>query len=206
MTEPITRPRDRRADRKLQTFRRIQGEAIRLFLAKGFENTTVEEVAAAAGVSHMTVYRHFPTKESLVLTDEWDALAPAAIRNRPPQEGPLDAVEGAFLDLLANVSDDDIEMIKVRLSLALSNPDLQAASLFNTLDTVQVILDALRERGVGDPETLHVVATTAVAISGLAAVEWSRQGHHASLPELLRDRFATLRRVVAASTGSGAAV
>lgn len=203
MTESTTRPRDRRTDRKLQTFRRIQGEAMRLFLARGFDNTTVEEVAAAAGVSHMTVYRHFPTKESLVLTDEWDALAPAAIRDRPPGEGPLDAVEGAFLDLLASVSDDDIEMIKVRLSLALSNPDIQAASLFNTLETVQVIIDALRERGVGDEETLHVVATTAVAIGSLTAVEWAQSGHRASLREMLRDRFATLREVVAASSGSG---
>jgi len=204
MTETGTRPRDRRASRKLQTFRRIQEEAMRLFLDKGYDATTVEEVAAAAGVSHMTVYRHFPTKEALVLTDEWDALVPAAIRDRPPGEGPLDAIEGAFIDLLSDVSDDDVEMIKVRMSLALSNRDLQAASLFNTLATMRVVVAALRERGSEDEATLQVVAATALAIGSLTAMDWSEQGHRASLTQMLRDRFTTLRQVVAASNGAGA--
>lgn len=206
MTESTTRPRDGRADRKLQTFRRIQEEAMRLFLDKGYDHTTVEEVAAAAGVSHMTVYRHFPTKEALVLTDEWDALVPAAIRNRPPAEGPLDALEGAFLDLLAGVSDDDIELVKVRMSLALSNRDIQAAGLFNTLATMQMVIEALRERGLEDESALQVVAAAAMAIASMTAMDWAKQGHHASLTEMLRDRFATLRAVVASSTGPAPAV
>lgn len=204
MSESTTRPRVRRADRKLQTFRRIQGEALRLFLEKGFDATTVEEVAAAAGVSHMTVYRHFPNKEALVLSDEWDPLLPGAIRNRPPHEGPLDALEGAFLDVLDSVSDDDIESVKTRMSLTLSHPTILSASLFLTLETIQVVVSALRERSVEDDATLEVIASTAVTVGSMAAFDWVRQGHQPSLQQLVRERFATLRRVVSESTGPGA--
>lgn len=54
--------------------RSLQDHAIRLFGQRGFDNVTVEEVARAAGVSHMTFFRHFPTKESVVLDDPYDPV------------------------------------------------------------------------------------------------------------------------------------
>lgn len=176
---------------------------MRLFLDKGYDATTVEEVAAAAGVSHMTVYRHFPTKEALVLTDEWDALAPAAIRNRPSTEGPLDAVEGAIVDLMSTLTDEDLRMTEVRLSLILSTPELIAGTLFNSLESAQVLKAALRDRGVDDDGTLDVVASMTIAVAGMAAFDWAKQGCRQPLHQILRERFATMRRVVAESIGPG---
>ncbi|MGH4006284.1 MAG: TetR/AcrR family transcriptional regulator, partial [Pseudonocardiaceae bacterium] len=71
--EPAPRP-GLRARRKAQTRQVIQAHALRLFLANGYDATTVEEIAAAAGVSHMTFFRHFPTKESVVDTDDYDPM------------------------------------------------------------------------------------------------------------------------------------
>jgi AcrR family transcriptional regulator len=63
-----------RAKRRAETQRTIQAHAVRLFTERGYDATTVTDVAEAAGVSPMTVYRHFPTKEDLVLVDQRDRL------------------------------------------------------------------------------------------------------------------------------------
>ena len=74
---------------------------LRLFLAKGYESTTVAEIAAAAGVSHMTFFRYFPTKESVVEDDEYDPILVDLIRNRPDDEDPLTALRTAIREGLA---------------------------------------------------------------------------------------------------------
>ncbi len=67
------------------THQRLQDTAIRLFEERGFDDVTVEEVATAAGVSHMTFFRHFPTKESVVLDDPYDPLIGEAVARQDPQ-------------------------------------------------------------------------------------------------------------------------
>lgn len=61
-----------RERKRLETITRVQTAAVDLFEERGFDNVTVEEIAAAAGVSASTVYRHFTTKERIVLHDEYD--------------------------------------------------------------------------------------------------------------------------------------
>src|ERR1700754_840247 len=65
-----------------------------LFLDRGFDDVTVAEVAAAAGVSKVTVFAHFPRKEDLLLdlAPEATALVRAAVRDRPPGVGPVEAL------------------------------------------------------------------------------------------------------------------
>ncbi|WP_051969466.1 TetR family transcriptional regulator [Kitasatospora azatica] len=73
MTE-AQRPADWRARKKAATRQTIQEQATRLFLEKGFDATTVEEIAAAAGVSHMTFFRYFRTEEEVAASDDYDPL------------------------------------------------------------------------------------------------------------------------------------
>ena len=56
-----------------------------MFVEKGYDATTVEEIAAAAGVSHMTFFRYFPRKEEVVEYDEYDPLLEDLIAARPPR-------------------------------------------------------------------------------------------------------------------------
>ncbi len=72
-----------RERKKAQTRQRIQEQALRLFLDKGYDATTVQEVAAAAEVSHMTLFRHFRSKEALVESDDYDPMIAKLIRARP---------------------------------------------------------------------------------------------------------------------------
>ncbi len=92
---------DWRDRKKAATKHAIQDHALRLFVEKGYDATTVEEIAAAAGVSHMTFFRYFPRKEEVVEYDEYDPLLEDLIAARPPEEAPLTALHNAIRTGLA---------------------------------------------------------------------------------------------------------
>src|SRR5919107_412023 len=75
-----------RERRKIETRQLLQRQAIRLFQRDGYDATTMTAIAEAAGVSAMTVYRHFPTKEDLVIWDEYTPVGPHALTNSPADE------------------------------------------------------------------------------------------------------------------------
>ena len=87
----MTEGDDWRARKKAATKHAIQEHALRLFVEKGYDATTVEEIAAAAGVSHMTFFRYFPRKEEVVEYDEYDPLLGDLVAARPADEPPHSA-------------------------------------------------------------------------------------------------------------------
>lgn len=182
--------------RAIKTMHHIQEEAMRLFLVKGYEATTVEEIAAAAGVSHMTVYRHFPTKESLVLGDEYDPVIAAEIRQRPPDEPPLDSVEHAIISVLERIPEQDFNLVIERTRLIMATPALQEGLWINSLETHRVISDALIARGgvPDDPFALRVLAASAAVTAGLAVLQWMSGQDDRSFIELLHAAFAAARQ------------
>ncbi|HEY2327696.1 MAG TPA: TetR family transcriptional regulator, partial [Gaiellaceae bacterium] len=83
-----------RETKKLRTREEIAGQAMRLFVSRGFDHVTVAEVAAAAGVSEKTVFNYFPSKEDLFFDEvpERQRALVDAVRNRAPDESILDAL------------------------------------------------------------------------------------------------------------------
>ena len=63
--------------------------ALQLFERRGYEQTSVADIAAAGGVTEMTFYRHFPTKDRVLLDDPYDSALVAAVASRPRAERPL---------------------------------------------------------------------------------------------------------------------
>ena len=70
-----------RERKKQKTRWAIQEHALRLFAEQGYEATTVDQIAAAAEISPSTFFRYFPTKEDLVIEDEYDALLVEGLRS-----------------------------------------------------------------------------------------------------------------------------
>ncbi|MFF4381356.1 TetR/AcrR family transcriptional regulator [Kitasatospora sp. NPDC001547] len=93
MTETGTTPNLRELNKR-RTREAISHAATRLFIAQGFDRTTIAEVAAAAGVAKMTVTNHFPRKEDLFfdLHEELAGRLAAAVAGRAPGESALAAV------------------------------------------------------------------------------------------------------------------
>ena len=184
-----------RERKKARTRDTIQRQALRLFLAKGYETTTVEEIAAAAEVSHMTFFRYFPTKEDVVFADEYDALLTDRIAGRPANEPAVEAVRRALLEGLSLVYAEAREELLVRTRLIASTPALRARLWEQQLGTANVFAGALVARS-GHPgltfET-RVVAAACAAAATTAVLAWADEDGRAELPDLMDRAFAAIR-------------
>lgn len=132
-----------RARKKAMTHAAIQKQALRLFLVKGYNNTTVDEIAAAAGVSHMTFFRYFPTKEDVVLSDTYDPLIAEQISARPAHEPVIEKVRHALLHGLNLVYAANRDLLLARTRLILDTPALRARLWEQQHATERMIASAL---------------------------------------------------------------
>ncbi|MCG5220354.1 TetR/AcrR family transcriptional regulator [Streptosporangium sp. KLBMP 9127] len=176
-----------RERRKMRTRRSIQEHAMRLFLERGYDATTVSDVAAAAEVSSMTVFRHFPTKEDLVLSDDYDPLIADRIKSQPPDEPLMRRMAASLLQGVAGLSADDRELLLARLRLTLATPALRARQLDNQYATQRAIVEALRS-DPPDPDQefrLWVSAGACLAAAAAAIIRWAEQDGRLDLGELM---------------------
>jgi AcrR family transcriptional regulator len=163
-----------RERKKAKTKAAIQQHAVRLFRAQGFAATTVEQVAEAAEVSPSTVFRYFPTKEDLVTTDLVDPVIFAAFEAQPPDLSLLRAWRNAMLDSFATLSDSEVDTERGRGLLALSVPELWAASLPNInrgIDTMTEMSARRLGRQPSDPEIRHTVGAM-IGVLLVVALDW----------------------------------
>lgn len=182
-----------REQRKARTRRAIQDHALRLFLSKGYDATTVEEIATAAGVSHMTFFRYFPTKEAVVEDDDYDPLIAELVRDRPAEESPLTALHAALRAGLDAVLTTDREAVYARTRLVVTNPALRARQWRNTATTQSLLAQALadRERQPVDLR-LRVIAAAATAALITALTAWVDGDGAEDLRTLVDEAFAAL--------------
>lgn len=182
---------DWRERKKARTRQRLQDEALRLFTERGYEATTVEQIAAAAGVSHMTFFRYFPTKEDVVLSDSYDPLLVAAIRGRPAGEDPVTRIHAAVRDGLGEIYPHVRDALLVRVRLSLRTPALRARLWENQYATQELLAGALHD---GAPTFAdRVLAAASLSALTTALDEWVATDGTAALPELIDEAFAALR-------------
>ena len=144
---------DWRERKKAATRQSIQDHALRLFVEKGYESTTVEEIAAAAGVSHMTFFRYFPRKEEVVEYDEYDPLLAELVADQPPAESPFGALHAAIRSGLAVILPRDREALLIRTRLILRTPALRARLWIAQDATLDLFATALARRaGLSAPD------------------------------------------------------
>lgn len=181
---------DWRERKKAQTRQRLQEQALRLFAERGYEATTVEQIAAAAGLSHMTFFRYFPTKEDVVLSDEYDPLLVSLIQARPRTEHPVRRIHGAVREGLAAIYAADREALLVRTRLVLRTPALRARLWDNQFATRELLESALGE-GESTLRTRVLVAVCLAALT-IALEAWVASDGAAELPDLIDDAFRVL--------------
>jgi AcrR family transcriptional regulator len=187
---------DWRSRKKAETRRAIQEHALRLFDEKGYEATTVEDIAAAAGVSHMTFFRYFPRKEEVVEYDDYDPMITEVIAARPPEEPPLEALHGAIRSAIEAILPIDGPTILARTRLILRTPALRNRSWIAQQETVVVFATALARRsGAATPDFATTVQASAVlGVMNVVLTTWA-ESDDADLLGLIDDAFAALQQV-----------
>lgn len=188
------RPLSLRELKKSQTRQRLVDAALRLFAARGYTQTSVEEIARTAQFGVTTFFRHFPTKEDVTFHDQADMMAemPKALAGTPPAEI-WPAVRDTTLKYLKAFQDSETGLDQIRRTLWLEEPAVarRYAEICLQWETVvaQVIADGL---GLDpDREPYPRMAAAALIASARAAL-WHQHRHGGSLVAHARDCLAVL--------------
>jgi AcrR family transcriptional regulator len=202
MTGPENKS-DWRKDKKAATRRTLQSHAMRLFLEKGYEATRVEEIAAAAGVSTMTFFRYFPTKEHVAAEDDYDFLITQLVEGCSTGEPLIRRIHTALRDGLAQIYAADRQSLLDRTRLILMTPALQGRMWQNQTITQQRIVSVLSRELEAKEEHLRikVLVAASLAVATTAILEWAEAPDEAELPDLIDTAFATLETAFATLEG-----
>lgn len=182
-----------RARKQRETAQRITQAGLRLFLDHGYDATTLDAIAAAAGISRRTFFHYFKSKDDILLSLQsgmGEGIA-AAVRNAPPDRRPLDAIRRAITDAVAAFPSD--EMIRID-RLMRSNPSVQARKQASYVEHELTLFAALRERWP-DPDqelSLRLTALAAIGALRLSTERFSREGGATDLVTLLDAAFDAL--------------
>ena len=185
---------DWRARKKAATKHAIQDHALRLFVEKGYDAATVDEIAAAAGVSHMTFFRYFPRKEEVVEYDEYDPLLEELVAARPASEPPITALHRAIREGLERILATDREALLIRMRLILRNPVLRSRNLLAQDASRDLLASALARRaGLSQPDLAATVqASAALGAIAPAAMAWV-ESDDADFVALIDEAFTALQ-------------
>lgn len=175
-----------RAQNKARTRAAIRAAALDLVSTQGYHETTVAQIAEAAGVSHTTLFRYFESKEQVLVGDDLDEPRREMLKRIPPGLGRFDLLRRIITNLFELADDDPWAADPRRIELLLAEPVLHAAHQFEVDRAVQEMtefvadytgtsLDAL-------PLRVFIAATAGVMVH---LTERSGRADEATLAELL---------------------
>jgi AcrR family transcriptional regulator len=174
---------------------RLAQAALELFAERGFEETTVEDIAGRAGLTKRTFFRHFSDKREVLFDggEEFTARFVEGVAGAPASAPPLAAVT-LTLERVAGWFRDRREFARRRQAVIAANPELQERELVKLASVAAALAAALRERGVEEPRA-SVLAETGVAVFRVAGERWVTSDR--VLTELIRESLDALRAVAA---------
>ncbi len=176
---------------------RLQEAALSLYGERGFENTTVAEIAERAGLTERTFFRHFVDKREVLFSGAaaLQELLVNGVANAPDSAAPIDAAIAA-LEEAGAVFQEHREGALRRQAIITANAELRERELIKLATLATALADALRRRGVKDPAA-SLTGEAAIAIFKIAFERWVAPSNKRTLPQLIRDSLAALKAVTA---------
>lgn len=150
---------------------RVQAAALDLFEQRGYDRVSIDDIARAADIGPATIYRHFGTKERLVLWDEYDPLLLDALARALPGACVIDAVRRALTVSLAQIYRHDRPRILRRARLIRSTPALQAAAADDQRQLRAALADAFLAHGHAPDPLAAAVFGGAIAAAIEAGID-----------------------------------
>ena len=166
---------------------RLALAALELFAERGYENTTVIDIARRAGLTKSTFFRHFQDKREVLFGDgTLNALVAGAIAAAPATATPLEAVARALDTLGREVfTSARREFVARRQAVIAANPELREREALKSLSLIASMADALRRRGMSDM-TASVAAELGALAWKIAYERWSDATNGDDFSELAR--------------------
>ena len=166
-----------------------------LFEERGFEDTTVADIAQRAGLTKRTFFRYFSDKREVLFSGaaKLEEVFVAAILAAPADASPLDAVAAglaAAADLFGQIGDRP----RRRQAIIVANPDLQERELVKMVRLAAAAAEALRSRGVADPAAT-LAGEAGLAVLRVAFDQWAGGPAGQDLHRLLDEGLSELKSV-----------
>jgi AcrR family transcriptional regulator len=165
---------------------RLADAAMALYAEQGFEKTTAAEIAARAGLTERTYYRHFADKREVLFHGMETArhLVESAVEGAPTLATPMDAV-GAALLALGTMLQKNHGHARLTDSIVSANPELQERELAKLAGLAASTAAALRGRGVPAPAA-SLAAEAGIAVFKVAFARWVSEPDQPHLPGILQ--------------------
>jgi AcrR family transcriptional regulator len=174
---------------------RLEQAAMELYSERGFEQTTVAEIAARAGLTERTFFRHFADKREVLFwgSGSLQDLLVTTLVGTPDSTAPIDAVAVA-LEAAGGLLQQRADHARARQAIIAANPELQERELIKLARLASALAEALRQRGVGEPGAT-LTAEAGIAVFKVAFVRWVEQTGRRELPAFIRESLEELKAV-----------
>lgn len=182
-----------RERKRRETAKRIEEAGIRLFMERGYTATTLDDIAAEAGISRRTFFYYYKSKDDILLTMQnstGDVLA-EALRDEPTDKSPLKAARDAIVRICAPIPTDKLLVLD---RLMRSSEAVQARKAAAYIQHEQSVFAALREKWP-EPKreaALRSIAMLSIGIIRLSLEAFGRENGRRALVDLIHEAFDAL--------------
>ncbi|GAA2228346.1 MULTISPECIES: TetR/AcrR family transcriptional regulator [Kitasatospora] len=176
---------------------RLEQAALELYIERGYEQTTVAEIAKRAGLTERTFFRHYADKREVLFAGAGalQELFVSAVAGAPGSAAPIEAV-GAALEAAAVVLQERRDSARRRQTVIAANAELRERELIKLASLSAALADALRQRGVADTAA-GLAAEAGIAVFKIAFERWLDETGRRSLAQLIQESLDELRDVTA---------
>jgi len=177
---------------------RLEQAAMELYQKRGFENTTVAEIAERAGLTERTFFRHYADKREVLFAGsaQLQVLLVSLVIEAAPSLPPIEAITAALAGAAA-AFEERRAVVRQRQAIIAANPELQERELIKLAKLGAALASALRQRGVPEPAAT-LAAEAGVAVFRVAFDRWSGGSDELLLSEIIRESAGELRAVTSA--------
>jgi AcrR family transcriptional regulator len=178
---------------------RLEKAAMELFQERGYVRTTVEEIAARAGLTERTFFRYFADKREVLFSGskELEKSIVDGIEGAPREASPLAAVVAAFEAAGAELQDRrDIRFVRARYALVINHAEVQERELIKLASLALAVTKALHARGVPDPAA-SLAAEVGIAVFKIGFERWVNERKPRDFAAHIRAAVDALKAVAA---------
>ncbi|HXB17049.1 MAG TPA: helix-turn-helix domain-containing protein [Solirubrobacteraceae bacterium] len=184
---------------------RLERAAMELYRERGYDHTTVAQIAERAGLTERTFFRHFADKREILFAGgaELQRLVVAAVASAPASASPLGAAV-AGIEAAGTMLEErrGRRFARQRQRIIAASPELRERELHKLAAMAAGVSEALRERGAGEPGA-SILGEVAVAIFRIAFERWVAESSGPGLLELMRESLDELQALTAQGQPAG---